>query len=137
MRNLVEGMVKLRDRLSLMANSFDLFENETLILVTRTALGETCEQILPNPSIRRTTPQLATYIERVQGVRVEVDSFQVSGISKLYKEEDLLRRGTYYVIGGSIVDGKLFGGVVCDRYPNVDLVESAMTWTIVLKERQM
>lgn len=136
MRTLVEGLVKLRDRWVGLTNSFDLFENVPLFMVTRSGAGETIEQILPNPSIKKTTPQMAAYIDRIQNVQIEFDSFQVSGISKTYKEDDLLKRGTYYVIGGAIVGGELVGGVVCDRYPGVDLVEGSVTWMIILRERQ-
>ena len=100
MRTLVEGLTKLRDRWVGLTNSFDPFENVPLFMVTRSGAGEAIEQILPNPSIKKTTPQMAAYIDRIQNVQVEFDSFQVSGISKVYKEDDLLKRGTYYVIGG-------------------------------------
>ncbi|WP_353258019.1 hypothetical protein [Prochlorothrix hollandica] len=136
MRTLVSGLSKLRDRWVGVTNSFDLFEDKTLFLVVRTEGGETIEQIAPNPSIKNTSPQMARYIERVNNVQVETDSYQVTGISKTYEEADLLRRGAYYVIGGLLVEGSLVGGIICDRYPGVDLMENTTSWSIVLRERQ-
>lgn len=136
MQSLVAGLTRLRDRLVSIANSFDLYENVSMYVVTRSAQGETIERIIPNPSVRHVSPQLANYLERVQNVRIEVTSYQVSGISKTYKEESLFRRGAYYVLGGELIGGELVGGIVCDRYPGVELEEAPTFWTLLLKERQ-
>lgn len=123
----------LRDSLVPLANNWDQIHNRSFFVVDRQ--NDTYLQILPNPSIRQASANLIAFMQS-RNIRVERDTIQVQGISKLYTRENLTGRGKYYIVDGTKWNGAIVGGKKYDRYPDLDLEETPAGWNIVLKERE-
>lgn len=130
--NLIESLVFARDKFLAIANAFDLRENRTLIVVDRA--NNTRLQITPNPSIRFISSQMAAAFQRSYNLQVELDTLQVSGISKAYREDQLIGTGFHYIVDGTI--GNVNSGKIYDRLPGVSLMSTPLGWNLYLKERR-
>ena len=132
---LLDTFRTLRDSLVPIAGyaSFGL-KDRSLVVVSRAA--GTAIQIVPNPDISLVTPQMVAYYARVQNISIELDTVQVSGISKLYSREQLTGSGVYYVVDGTASNNIVTGGAIYDRLPGVDLVDLPVCWNILLEARR-
>lgn len=130
--NLIESLVFARDKFLAIANAFDLRENRTLIVVDRA--NNTRLQIIPNPSIRFISSQMAAAFQRSYNLQIELDTLQVSGISKSYSEDQLTGTGFHYIVDGTIDD--VNSGKIYDRLPGVSLMSTPLGWNLYLKERR-
>lgn len=131
---LLETFRTLRDSLVSIAGyaSFGL-KDRTLVVVSRAA--GTAIQIVPNPDISPVTPRMVAFY-RAQNITIELDTVQVSGISKLYTREQLTGSGVYYVVDGTSSNNIVTGGAIYDRLPGVDLVDLPACWNILLEARR-
>lgn len=131
---LLETFRTLRDSLVSIAGyaSFGL-KDRTLVVVSRAA--GTAIQIVPNPDISPVTPRMVAFY-RAQNITIELDTVQVSGISKLYSREQLTGSGVYYVVDGTSTNNIVTGGAIYDRLPGVDLVDLPACWNILLEARR-
>lgn len=131
---LLETFRTLRDSLVSIAGyaSFGL-KDRTLVVVSRAA--GTAIQIVPNPDISPVTPRMVAFY-RAQNITIELDTVQVSGISKLYTREQLTGSGVYYVVDGTSTNNIVTGGAIYDRLPGVDLVDLPACWNILLEARR-
>lgn len=132
--NILAGLTAMRDALVPIADAFDQPNNRTLILVNRKA--GTYTQIVPNPYVSTIGPQQISHFANTQGIQVEQDSIQVSGISFNYTREQLTGAGIHYVVDGELVNGQVVGGQEFDRIPGIDFDRKPSGWNVVLKARR-
>lgn len=130
--SLIESFVFARDNFLSIADTFNLRENRTLIVVDRA--NNTRLQITPNPSIRFISSRMDAAFLRSYNLQVELDTLQVSGISKAYTEGQLTGTGFHYVVDGAIDD--VNSGKIYDRVPGVSLMSTPLGWNLYLKERR-
>ena len=132
--DLLDTFRTLRDSLVPIAGyaSFGL-RDRSLVIVSR-ALG-TAIQVVPNPDINLVSPRMVAFY-RAQNITIELDTVQVSGISKLYTREQLTGSGVYYVVDGPATNNIVTGGAIYDRLPGVDLIDLPACWNILLEARR-
>lgn len=144
-RNLYwDQMVKLRDRHAQVASDFG-HPNARSLVIRRQVLPPgslmpvaTYIQIAPNPIITTVAPRTAAQFNGVSGVTIEIDDFQVSGVSQQYAAVTVLGRdGTgysYFVDAELNVAGDgLVRGLECDFVSFTR--QSTLTYDFVLRRR--
>lgn len=134
--DLFGDLARLRDLVvAPLAPSFGLPYVRSLIIAKRSGQGIQYLEILPVPHVKKANAQLIEIYGKAS-VKVELDDYQVSGISKAYREEQLVGSGVSYLLDATLVDGVVVGGIECNRVVGTVLGEFRNAWTLMLRRRQ-
>lgn len=136
--DLMAQMVDLRDLAAELAEGVPTIRS--LIVRKRvkepgyTLLKTTFLEISPKPHIVTVSPRLAGAYQNSSLV-LEIDDFQVNGISTRYGYNDLVGTGISYFVDGVLNDEKtvLVSGIECDF---IDITHSkGLCWDMILRRK--
>jgi len=133
----MQQMVGLRDSVAPLAGVWGIPTVRSLILRKRFAsdtegLVTEFVEITPRVHIDTVSPRLANAFQ--SSIQIEIDDFQVSGISRSYSRSDLVGTSIAYFVDGVLTDdgSAIASGIECDF---IAITESSLTWDLILRRK--
>jgi len=91
-------------------------------------------QLDPTPLVRTVSERYVQTYGGKAGIQIELDDYQITNISRLYTEDQLL--GSFYLIGATLQGGQPVGGWDAERVPGTTLFQKALTYELVVRRRK-
>lgn len=135
----IEQMQGVRDLTAVLACDFGVPTIRTLVIRKRVKMpGQTqivtsFVEITPTPAIDFVGPRLAGAFQAAN-ITLEMDDFQVSGVSCVYARNDLVDTGLSYFVDGVLSpDGtQILSGIECDF---ISITQDTLCWKLVLRRK--
>ncbi|MBD1995298.1 hypothetical protein H6G00_01465 [Leptolyngbya sp. FACHB-541] len=139
--NLIEQMIDLRDLAAPLAEIFGVPTVRGLVIQHRYSSDispipvETLYEIEPHPVIVTANASLGQAFSGAQNITIEIDDFQIKGISRRYTYEQLVGTGINYWVDAKLhpLTKRRIGGVECDFV--AILQGNTLTWDLILRRK--
>jgi hypothetical protein len=133
----IAQMVGLRDMTAKLSASFGVPVVRSLVLrrrINRSGVIVTSfVEISPQPVIDLVGPRLASAFQN-SSIVLEIDDYQISGISRSYSRSEIVDTGITYFVDGVLSEDKttLLSGIECDF---ISILEETLCWRLVLRRK--
>ena len=131
MANFLEQMIGVRDRAAPLAKQFGIPNIRSFAIRYRSHKGFEYLKIEPQPVIDDDFPELEG-MENINNFELMVARYQIRGISRKYKKQQLEGDRIDYIVDPVWRVGELASGIVCKL---IQLTENSTTWDMNLIQK--
>lgn len=130
----ISQMVRLRDEVSTLADTFGVPTIKSVIIRKRSGASYTYTEVYPKPHVELMNPAMIASFGDSIPVKFELDDLKIT-ISRRYSADELTGTGVDLIIDGQLLGDRVVGGYEVERVPGMDISEKTLVWELYVRRK--